>query len=65
MKPSITKRTAVLAALFVATSAAPANDVDPMGFEKDHFQFSRSRAEVVADRRAAQAAGQMPTTGHY
>jgi len=36
-----------------------------MGFEKDHFQFSRSRAEVVADRRAAQAAGQMPTTGHY
>jgi hypothetical protein len=54
------KRTAVLAALLIATSAALANDVDPMGFEKEHFQFSKSRAEVVADLRAAQAAGQMP-----
>jgi hypothetical protein len=54
------KRIAVLATLLIATSAAFANDVDPMGFEKEHFQFSKSRAEVVADLRAAQAAGQMP-----
>ena len=54
------KRTVMLAALFLATAAALANDVDPMSLEKEHRQFSKSRAEVVADRKAAQAAGQLP-----
>ena len=54
------KRTVVLATLLVATSAALANDIDPFGFEKEHFQVSKSRAEVGAELKAAQAAGQMP-----
>jgi hypothetical protein len=54
------KRTAVLAALLLAASAAFANDVDPNGFEKEHAQFSKARAEVVADLKAAQAAGELP-----
>ena len=54
------KRTVVLATLLIATSAALANDVDPFGFEEEHFQFSKSRAEVVAELKAAQAADQMP-----
>jgi hypothetical protein len=54
------KRTFVLAALLIATSAALANDVDPFGFEKEHFQSSKSRAEVVTELKAAQAAGEMP-----
>ncbi|HUL68032.1 MAG TPA: DUF4148 domain-containing protein [Burkholderiaceae bacterium] len=54
------KRTVVLAALLVATSAALANDIDPFGFEKEHFQSSSSHAKVVAELKAAQAAGQMP-----
>jgi hypothetical protein len=56
------KRTLVLAALLVATSAF-ANDIDPFGMEKEHFQFSESRAEVKADLKAAQAAGQLPVFG--
>jgi hypothetical protein len=48
--------------LVVATSTF-ANDVDPFGFEKEHFITSKSRAEVVADIQAAQAAGQMPVFG--
>ena len=53
------KRTLILAAL-LATTSAFANDVDPFGFEKEHFQFSKSRAEVVADLKVAQAAGELP-----
>jgi len=56
------KRTLVLAALLVATSAF-ANDIDPFGMEKEHFQFSASRAEVQSDLKAAQAAGQLPAFG--
>jgi hypothetical protein len=44
-------------------TTARANDVDPFGFEKDHFVTSKSRAEVVADRQAAQAAGLLPIPG--
>jgi len=53
------KRTLILAALLVATSAF-ANDIDPFGFEKEHFQTSKSRSEVVADFKVAQATGQLP-----
>ena len=56
------KRTVVLAALLLATSAF-ANDIDPNGFEKEHFQFSKSRAEVSADLKTAQATGQLPGFG--
>lgn len=53
------KRLLVLVAL-LATSSAFANDVDPFGFEKEHFQTSTSRAVVSADLKAAQAAGELP-----
>jgi hypothetical protein len=53
------KSAIVLASLLVSTSVF-ANDVDPFGFENEHFQFSKSRAEVVADLKVAQASGQMP-----
>lgn len=53
------KRTLLLAALLAATSVY-ANDVDPFGFEKEHFQTSKSRAEVKADLRVAQANGELP-----
>jgi len=56
------KSTLVLAALLVAGSAF-ANDIDPNGFEKEHFQFSKSRAEVKADLKVAQATGQLPGFG--
>ena len=52
----------VLAALLVA-GAAFGNDIDPYGFEKEHFQFSNSRAVVAADLKVAQAAGQLPGFG--
>ena len=52
----------VLAALLVATSAF-ANDVDPNGFEKEHFQFSKSRSEVTTDLKVAQAKGELPVFG--
>ena len=52
----------VIAALLVSTSVF-ANDVDPFGFEKDHFISSKSRAEVVADLKVAEATGQMPVFG--
>jgi hypothetical protein len=44
-------------------TAVRANDVDPFGFEKEHFISSRSRADVVAEFKAAQAAGQLPVAG--
>jgi hypothetical protein len=56
------KRALVLAALLAATSAF-ANDIDPFGFEKEHFQTSKSHAEATADFKAAQAAGQLPKYG--
>ena len=56
------KRMLILATLLVATSAF-ANDVDPFGFEKEHFQFSKSRAEVKADLKEAQAKGELPVFG--
>jgi len=51
-----------VAAVLVSTSVF-ANDVDPFGFEKDHFISSKSRAEVVADLKVAEATGQMPVFG--
>jgi len=35
------------------------NDVDPFGFEKEHFESTKSRAEVKADLKIAQANGEM------
>ena len=50
--------------LAVLTSgAAIANDVDPFGFEKEHFISSKSRAEVKADLKVAQANGELPRVG--
>ena len=43
---------AIAASLLVST--AYANDVDPNGFEKQYFVTSASRADVVADLKAAQ-----------
>src|SRR5882672_1427730 len=45
------------------SAQALADDVDPFGIEKEHFISSKARAEVAADLRAAQAAGQVPIPG--
>jgi hypothetical protein len=62
-KGSIMKRTVVLAALLLVAASAFANDVDPFGFEKEHFQSSKSRGEVKAELEDAQAIGQLPVFG--
>src|SRR5262249_11664582 len=51
-----------IASLLISISAR-ANDVDPFGFEKEHFNSSKSRAEVVADVKAARAGGDLPAFG--
>jgi hypothetical protein len=50
----------VFAAAVLVSGVALANDVDPNGFEKEHFQSSASRAEVIAELKAAQAKGLLP-----
>jgi hypothetical protein len=51
--------------LIALLAAAPAfaNDVDPFGFEKEHFTSSVSRAQVEADLKQAQRAGELPVAG--
>lgn len=51
--------------LIALLAAAPAfaNDIDPFGFEKEHFVSSYSRAEVTADLERAQRAGELPVAG--
>jgi Domain of unknown function (DUF4148) len=58
-KGTIVKTIVILASLLVS-GAVYANDVDPNGFEKQHFVSSASRAEVVADLKAAQEQGLLP-----
>jgi Domain of unknown function (DUF4148) len=53
-------KTAILFASLLVSSAVYANDVDPNGFEKQHFVSSATRAEVVADLKAAQQQGLLP-----
>jgi len=53
------KRVLILASLLVSSSVF-AHDVDPFGFEKQHFVSSASRSEVVADLKLAQQQGQLP-----
>jgi hypothetical protein len=53
------KRIHVFAALLAAAPAF-ANDIDPLGLEKAAGASATSRAQVVAELRAAQAAGQLP-----
>jgi hypothetical protein len=53
------KSTLVLAALLISTSAF-GNDVDPFGFEKEHFVSTASRADVVADLEVGQSSGYLP-----
>ena len=48
------KQYILLASLVVSTSVF-ANDVDPMGFEKEHFNSSMSREEAVASSKAKSA----------
>jgi hypothetical protein len=55
-------RNYVLIALLAAAPAF-ANDVDPFGFEKDHFMSDRSRAQVVAEFKQAQISGALLGTG--
>lgn len=52
------KSVITLAALLVSTVAF-ANDIDPNGFEKQHFISSASRAQVAADLQMAQQQGQL------
>jgi hypothetical protein len=59
----ISNSAVALALSILASTPAWANDIDPFGFEKEHFIASRSRADVVADLQAAQAAGQLPVAG--
>ena len=54
---------AVAFAALAFSTAVHANDVDPFGFEKEHFVSSRARAEVVAEFKAAQAAGRLAVPG--
>ena len=54
------KSIVILASLLVSTVAF-ANDVDPNGFEKQHFVSSATRTEVKADLKVAQQQGQLPT----
>ena len=49
------KRVLILASLLVSTSVF-ANDVDPNGFEKQHFGSSMTRAEFLANAAAAKSA---------
>jgi len=53
----------ILALAILSSGVALANDVDPNGFEKEHFQFSKSREEVKADLKVAQANGELPRFG--
>lgn len=48
------KQFLILASLVVST-AVFANDVDPNGFEKQHFQSSMTRSEAVTASKAAPA----------
>lgn len=56
-------KSAVVLASLLAWAPVRANDVDPFGFEKEHFVTSKARAEVVADLKAAQANGELPIPG--
>src|SRR5512134_159357 len=56
---NLMKTVTLLAALLVS-SGVFANDIDPNGFEKQHFASSASRAEVIADLKVAQQQGQLP-----
>ena len=47
----------------LAAAPALANDIDPFGLEKDHFMSDRSRAQVVAEFKQAQTAGELPVAG--
>ena len=42
----------VLLASLLASTAVFANDIDPMGFEKEHFSSSMTRADAVARSQA-------------
>lgn len=53
------KNLVIIASLLVS-SVAFANDVDPNGFEKQHFISSATRAEVKADLKLAQQQGLLP-----
>ena len=54
-------KTAILAfASLVISGSVLAHDVDPNGFEQQHFVSSASRAEVIADLKIAQQTGQLP-----
>jgi hypothetical protein len=56
------KRKVLLIALLAAAPAF-ANDVDPNGFEKEHFSATGSRTQVVRDLEQARIEGQLPVTG--
>lgn len=56
-------KTALIFATLLVSTAVSANDVDPFGFEREHFIASKSHAEVLADLKAAQASGQLPVFG--
>jgi len=57
------QKSAVVASLLAVSTFARANDVDPFGFEKEQLIAPKTRAEVVTDLKAAQAAGQLPVPG--
>jgi len=45
-------KSVVLFASLLASGSVFANDIDPWGFEKEHFRSSMTRAEALADSRA-------------
>ena len=52
-------KTVITLAALLASTAALANDIDPYGFEKEHFVSSASRADVKRDLQLAQKNGEL------
>jgi Domain of unknown function (DUF4148) len=57
------KRTTFLLLALAAAAPVLANDVDPFGFEAEHFVSSRTRNEVQVELRQAQRSGALPVAG--
>lgn len=53
-------KSVILLASLLVSGAVYANDIDPNGFEKQHFVTSATRGEVAADLKIAQQQGQLP-----
>ncbi len=60
---AVLRKGGVLLAVLLAWAPVRANDIDPFGFEKEHFQSSRARTDVVSELQSARAHGELPVFG--